>query len=131
MSTIDWSGFRMQGALFPALIGVASVIVALTSSEEATQSVFASGMLCFLHVFAGHIILEKSFGKPPTSFLKRVLGGMGLRLGMMLLALLLLLRTHWFDVTWLLLSLLGWYALALVFEITALQRKAALTHDNG
>jgi hypothetical protein len=125
MNIIDWKLFRVPALVFPLLLVISFVSLSQYADDEIANSVLASGILCMFHLVVGFIILEAAFEKSPTSFLKRVLGGMGLRLSVMLIVLFFLIGMDSVDDTWLLLGLLGWYAIALGFEIMALQRKVA------
>ncbi len=122
----DWKLCRVPAVVFPSLLVLSALILSQVSSGEIVTSIVASGLLCLFHLVVGFAILESAFDHTPTGFLKRVLGGMGLRLTVMLIVLVLLLGTDEVDDTWLLLSLLIWYSIALVFEIVALQKKVSL-----
>ena len=126
MNLIDWKLFRIPAVVFPVLLLVAGVGLSQVTTDEIVLSIVASGVLCFFHLIVGFIVLESAFDRTPTSFLKRVLGGMGIRLTVMLLIFAGLIMTKMVDETWLLLGLLIWYAIALVFEIVALQKKVSL-----
>lgn len=126
MIKIDWKLFRVPAVVFSTLLTVSAVVLSQVTTQEIVISIVASGLLCFFHLIVGYVVLESAFEGTPTSFLKRVLGGMVIRLTVMLLIFAGLLMTERVDETWLLLGLLMWYALALVFEITALQKKVSL-----
>ena len=126
MNMIDWKLFRIPAMVFPSLILVSAAVLSQITSGTIVLSIVASGILCMFHLVIGFIVLESAFDRTPTGFLKRVLGGMGIRLTVMLLVLAVLLWTERVDETWLLLGLLVWYAIALGFEIAALQKKVSL-----
>jgi len=129
MNTIDWTQYRVPAIVYSGLLVVGILVGAESGGEKVMWSLVASGLLCLFHLLTGFIILEGAFESSPTSFLKRVLGGMGIRLTVMLLIMSMLLWNENIDVTWLLLGLLIWYSAALVFEITALQRKVSHRQD--
>ncbi len=131
MKIIDWKLFRIPAVVFPVLIVVAGFVVSRFGSDEIVVSILASGILCFFHLIVGYIVLDSAFEGTPTSFLKRVLGGMALRLVVMLLVFAALLFAGLVDEMWLLLSLLVWYSIALVFEIVALQKKVSLRQHSA
>ena len=88
----------------------------------------AGAALSTLNVLAGFLAIEYAFEKSYTTFLKAVLGGMGVRMVVMLgalLALIVFVRLHAVALT---LSLLGFYLVYLILEILFIQRKM-LTND--
>ncbi len=123
--SIDWRELRLPLIVFPILLIGLWLFGDLIASEETRRSLLTSGLMCFGHVVSGVVILDWAAGRPPMSFLKRVLGGMGIRLFVMLGVVAVLLNVHAFEATSLMLGLLGWYALALVFEVVTLQKKVA------
>jgi len=122
----DWSMMRVPAVVFAVGIPAATFAAANFLSAEIGRSVFVGGVMCFAHIAAGFVILELSFHSTPTSFLKRVLGGMGLRLAAMLAVLVALLKTQAFHTTALMLGLLAWYGLGLVFEVAMLNKKVTM-----
>ncbi len=128
---IDWKELRWPLIVFPALLFGVWIAGDAVADSEAQRSLFASGIMCLGHVLAGVVILDWAAGRPPTSFLKRVLGGMGVRLAVMLGLVALLLRVHAFEASSLMLGLLGWYVVALVFEVAALQKKVTLHQEHS
>lgn len=107
--------------------GVVAVVSAYPIMQWGTPEVLwalvAGAVLSTLNVIAGVLAIEYAFSRSYTTFLKVVLGGMGVRLlvllGMMLL-LILVVRMHTVALT---VSLLGFYAVYLVLEVTFIQRK--------
>lgn len=92
---------------------------------QTQRSVLAGGTICLLHTLVGSLLLDWATGRPPISFLKRILGGMGVRLLVMLALVVILLKVHAFQPASLMLSLLGWYIVALIFEVAALQNRVS------
>ena len=127
--SIDWRELRLPLIVFPLLLSALWAFGDVVASVETRRSLLASGSMCFGHVVAGVLILDWAAGRPPMSFLKRVLGGMGIRLVLMLGIVSLLLKVHAFEASSLMLGLLGWYALALVFEVITLQKKVAMHQE--
>jgi hypothetical protein len=97
--------------------------LARSGDTEVIVAVVAGGALSTLNVAAGFLLIEYSFGKSYTVFLKAVLGGMGIRLAVMLAAMLLLIRIGAVATVPFVVSLLGFYAIYLVLEILYLQKK--------
>ena len=87
---------------------------------------FASGALSVLHLLSGCWAIEYSFDKPPTTFLKVVLGSMGVRLVLMSGIFVVLIKVCDLPVLPLMLSLLLFYGVNLGLEIYYLQKKVKL-----
>ena len=85
--------------------------------------------LSTLNVLLGYAAVEYSFGKSSTVFLRTVLGGMGLRLLLMLGLLVLLILVFHVDAVPLTVSVLGFYAVFLILEVLYLQRKVLVQNQ--
>jgi len=131
MNMIDWKLFRLPAVVFPSALVIATLVLSQVAPGEVVTSILFSGILCFFHLVVGFMFLESAFDQTPTGFLKRVLGGMGLRLTVMLLVFAGLIVAGVADEKWLLLGLLVWYSVALVFEIVALQKKVSLRQHSA
>jgi hypothetical protein len=83
----------------------------------------AGALLSTLNVLAGFLTIEIAFGKSYTAFLKAVLGGMGVRMVLMLGALMLCITVLALHTVALTVSLLGFYVVYLVLEVLYLQKK--------
>ncbi|MCU0452488.1 MAG: hypothetical protein MUE68_02430 [Bacteroidetes bacterium] len=127
--SIDWKEFRRPLWVFVPIMLVIWIGGPALMDVQTQRSVLAGGTMCLLHALAGSILLDWSSGRSPISFLKRVLGGMGVRLIVMLGLVVVLLKVHAFRPTSLMLSLLGWYGVALVFEVAALQKRVKLQQE--
>jgi hypothetical protein len=92
-------------------------------NPEILVAALAGTALSTLNVLAGFLTIEIAFGKSYTSFLKAVLGGMGLRMLLLLGALTLLITVCHLHTVALTVSLLGFYVVYLVLEILYLQKK--------
>lgn len=88
-----------------------------------TRAFVASAVLTLLNVLAGYTAIEYSFAKSYTTFLKAVLGGMGIRLLVMLGVMVVLIEIFEYPAAPLLVSALGFYLLYLVLEVVFIQRK--------
>lgn len=121
-----WRSLAFPVFVFAVALGVVAIGGAALGSPETIEALMLSGGMCLVHIVLGIVILEWSFERPPTEFLKRVLGGMALRLALMLAILAVVLTVGNVHTPSLMLGLLGWYVLALVFEIAALQKKVSL-----
>jgi len=103
--------------------GIVTALLALYGTGQMLIAAGAGALLSTLNVLAGYLTIEYAFEKSYTTFLKAVLGGMGIRLALMLGALLVLILVVRLDAVALTLSVLGFYLVYLVLEILYLQRK--------
>lgn len=110
-----------------ALVLVASVLLlgiplGILSSEDVIMAVAIGALISTANVLLGYAAIRYSLDKPYTTFLKAVLGGMGLRMAFMLgliTALILVFRVNAVALT---VSALGFHAVFLILEILFIQR---------
>ncbi len=116
--------FPLQvGGTLCAVAGLAAYPMARYASGEVVTGALLGAALSTVNVLLGYLAVEYSFEKSYTVFLRTVFGGMGLRLLLMLgamVALIVLGNVHAMALT---VSLLGFYVIYLVLEIVFLQRK--------
>ena len=116
---------------FPRQIAVVVILSAVLSvyplfafaSAEVVRACIAGVTISVANVLAGYAAIEYSIDKSYTVFLKAVLGGMGLRMLVMLGALMLLIEVFHFQAVPLVVSLMGFYILFLILEILFMQKK--------
>ena len=116
---------------FPRQIAVVVVLSVLLfgyplfafASAEVVRACIAGVSISVTNVMAGYAAIEYSIDKSYTVFLKAVLGGMGLRMLVMLGALVILIEVFHFQTMPLVFSLMGYYVLFLVLEILFMQKK--------
>jgi hypothetical protein len=122
---------------FPLQVGTALLVMALIAAypllrygtEAVILAVLAGTALSTVNVLAGFLTIEYAFDRSYTTFLKAVLGGMGIRMVVMLGALLLCIlefRLHTFAVT---MGMMVPYCVFLVLEILFLQKKVQVKHQ--
>jgi len=112
-----------------ALAALAAYPLARYGSGEVILAVLAGAVLATANVVAGFLTIEYGFEKSYTTFLKAVLGGMGLRmLAMLLIMLALIMVVHLHAVAFIV-SLLGCYVIFLVLEILYLQKKVLVKNQ--
>lgn len=96
------------------------------ASPAVTIAVVAGAVMSTLNALLGFFAIEYAFGKSYTTFLKVVIGGMGLRmLGMLGIMLVLILVFHVQSLP-LTLSMLAFYLVYLVLEILFIQTKVVV-----
>ncbi len=112
------------GVTFTLGLAVAMLVVS-GEGREISQAVIAGAILSTLNVMAGFLAIELSFEKSHTTFLKAVLGGMGIRMGVMLVVLVVLIRFVGLHTTALVVSVLSFSIVYLVLEIFYIQKKVS------
>jgi len=117
-------GFSVQVATTLVVVGgiVAYPLVQYGSSEIVAAAIVGA-LLSTVNVLLGYLTIEYSFQKSYTTFLKAVLGGMGVRMAAMLGVVIALIKILAFHVTALIVSMLGFYAIFLVLEVLFIQKK--------
>jgi hypothetical protein len=123
--TIDWA--------FPKQVFIALATVALIAAyplvqygtPEVLSAASAGAVLATLNVLAGFASIEYSRGKSTTVFFKAVLGGMGLRLLVMALVLVVLMKFLRFHALALVGSLGVLYMVFLALEVLYIQKKVS------
>ena len=106
---------------------VAAVLLAwplwAAGSPAVVTAVVLGAAMSTINVLLGYLAIEYAYDKSYTTFLKAVLGGMGLRLLGMLGAMVLLITVVGVHAVALTVSVLGFYAVYLVLEILFIQKK--------
>jgi hypothetical protein len=116
--------FPQQILIVLTVLGaLAAYPLARYGSREIIVAVVAGALLATANVMAGFLSIEYGFEKSYTTFLKVVLGGMGLRMLVVLLVMLALLMVFHLHAVAFTVSLLGCYLIFLVLEILYLQKK--------
>lgn len=98
-------------------------------SREIISAVVAGALLSTVNVLLGFFAIEYAFDKSYTVFLKAVLGGMGLRMMLLLGALIVLILVFHMHTLALTISLLSLYLIYLVLEILFIQKKMSLRNQ--
>jgi cation transporter-like permease len=97
---------------------------------EIRAAVAAGAALSTVNVMLGYMAIRYSFDRSHTTFLKAVLGGMGLRLLFMLGAFIALIAGFGMQPVALTVSLLGFYTVFMVLEIVYIQRRMTVRNRN-
>jgi len=117
---------RFPGAVVAVLVvvaGVSAYPLLRYASGEIVLAVAAGALLSMLNVLLGFLAIERSFEKSYTTFLKYVIGGMGVRLLLMLGGMLLLIVAVRVHALALMVSMLVFYVIYLAMEIAYIQQK--------
>ena len=122
---------------FPLRISLVLVSAALilgyplgvSASPETRMAVVFGAVLATINVGLGYAAIEYAFHRSYTAFLKAVLGGMGVRLVLILGALVVLITQWEVPVLPLTISLFGFYIVFLTLEVLYIQRKVSERHQ--
>ncbi len=98
-------------------------------SFEIVEAAAIGALLSTANVLAGYFAIEYSFEKSYTTFLKAMLGGMGIRMIFMLGALVVLIKVFDMHAVALTSFLLGFYIVYLVLEIMFIQKKMLIRNQ--
>ena len=123
---IQWT-FPKQVLLTLIIVGsVGAYLLTKYGSREILDSAIVGTVLATVNVLLGYAAIEYSFGKSATTFLKYVLGGMGIRMFMMAGLLVLLFNVFGFHILALVTALGIFYIIFLVLEIIYIQKKFSI-----
>lgn len=121
--TIDRRFLRQVFVTLVVICGITAYPLVRFASDDMVVAAVAGALLSTVNVLLGFLTIEYAFDKSYTTFLKAVLGGMGVRMVLMLGALLLLIMVMRLHAVALTISVLGFYLVYLVLEILFLQRR--------
>ncbi len=119
---------------FPAQVALVIVCAFLVlayplaafASGEVRMAVAAGAALSTVNVMLGYLAIRYSFDRSYTTFLKAVLGGMGIRLLLMLGAFTALIMWFGMHPVALTVSLLCFYGVFMVLEIVFIQQRMTI-----
>jgi hypothetical protein len=123
---IDVAFPRRVGAVLLVAACIGGYPLVRYGSAEITLGVVSGAALSTLNVLLGFLAIEYSFDKSYRTFLRAVLGGMGLRMALMLATMLVLILGFQVHAIALTLSMLGFYVIYLVLEILFIQQKVTI-----
>jgi hypothetical protein len=103
--------------------------LAVYATPAIRSAIAAGALLSTANVLLGYAAIEYAFHRSATTFLKAVVGGMGVRMVVMLAALTGLILLAGMHAVALMASLMGFYAVFLVLEIFFIQRKVSLKNE--
>lgn len=125
---LDWVFLRLVAFCF---VGVSIMLyypLTTYASPETIRSVLGGGIVALLHLLMGYGAIELGFERSHTKFLKIVVGGMTVRLFLLVATYLVMIRYFDFESLSLTLTLLFFYVLNLALEIYHLQRRVKMKH---
>ena len=124
-------------ARFPRQIGLtlcgaatlAAYPLSRYGSPEVITATVIGAVLSTINVLLGFFAIEYAFDKSYTVFLKTVLGGMGLRMLLLLGLMIMLILVFHVHTVALTISLLSFYLIYLILEILFIQKKVLLRNQ--
>lgn len=106
-------------------LAIAVTLLFSLGEQALVVPVVVGGLLGAANVMAGFLAFEYSLERSYTTMLKAVLGGMGLRLALMLGILILLIKVVGLHAVALVVSLLSHYVVFLVLEVLYIQERVS------
>ncbi len=120
---VDWS-FPRQIFLAIMIIGCVGTYPLLKfGTIKIFEAVIVGAILTTVNVLLGYAAIEYSLGKSTTTFFKFVIGGMGIRLFLMAVILVLLIKVFQLHVGALIGSMGIFYVAFLTLEVFYIQKK--------
>lgn len=124
--------FPLQVAVtFVAGLAIAAIPLVLLGSMHVAIAVITGALISTANVMAGFFAIEYSFNKSHTTFMKAVLGGMGVRMVATLGLMVVLILFAGMHTVGLAVSVLGYHAVYLVLEILHIQKKVSQTEKSS
>lgn len=99
-------------------------------SADIIRSIVVGAILSTVNVLLGYLAIVYSLRKSYSTFLKMVLGGMGVRMAILLAALIVLIKLLGFHAVALTTSMLVFYVIYLVMEVLYIQ-KVMIVSEQG
>lgn len=92
-------------------------------SEEVIKAVFYAWLIMAVNTLVGYLVFEKVYGSDNTTFNLFVLGGLGLRLMLIMVLVAFIVLMEWLLVKEFLLSMFVFYVVYVILEILGYQKK--------
>ncbi len=102
---------------------LASYPLAVYSNSEIIIAAAIGALLSTANIIAGYLSIEYAFNKSMTRFLKTILGGIGIRMFVLLIAMLFVIQVIKLHVLAFTISLFIYYVIFLVLEIFYIDQK--------
>ena len=123
-------GFLRRIAVVIALVGLLLAYpLAVYGSPEIVLATVAGGLLSTVNVLLGYLAIEYSFQKSYSTFLKAVVGGMGVRMLLILGAMIVLILQYGVNAAALTVSMFGFTVIYLVLEVLYIQKKVVVRNQ--
>jgi len=112
-----------------SICAVSAYPLATYGTGEVQKAALAGGIIATLNILAGYAAIRYSIGRSMNTFMKYVLGGMGVRLAVMTGMLIALVMYFGYHAGALVVSLGIFYVAYLVLEIVFIQPTLAMSQD--
>jgi hypothetical protein len=123
---IDWN-FPKRVLVTLAVISVIAIYpLIIYGTPEIITGIVAGSVISLLNVLLGYVAIEYAIDKSNKTFLKAVLGGMGIRLVGSLTAVLILIEVYDIHISSFVASLLTLYFIFMLYEIMFFNKKLSL-----
>ena len=119
----DWRFLRLVIFLYACSCVVWYPLLSLYASADALRATTGACAISFVHFLLGYCSIEFSFHRSSITFLKIVLGTIGIRLFLMAIVVLVMIRYLGYQALALTVSLMCFYILNLGLEIYFLESK--------
>jgi hypothetical protein len=124
--------FLLQAASVVIIIGMAgSYPLLVFGSREVAIAALIGCLMSVLNALVGSITLEYALDKSYSTFFGVVIGGMGIRMVILLGTLYLLIAAFGIQKIALTVSLLGFYMIFLILEVLSIQRKVEVRNQGS
>jgi hypothetical protein len=104
-------------------MGLAAYPLVRFGSRDVVVASVVGALLSTANVLLGYLAIEYSLDKSYTTFIKTVIGGMGIRIVGLVGVLLILVKLFGLHLLALTISLLGFYIIYLVLEVLFIQKR--------
>ena len=111
-------------------LAIAAVPLSFLGSKDIIVAFMTGAVLSTLNVLAGFWAIEYAFDKSFNTLLAAVLGGMGIRIGLLLGSLVVLIKYFEFHTVALVVSMLSFYVVYLVLEAFYIQKRVSHKHQS-
>lgn len=111
-------------------LAIAAVPLSILGSKDIIVAFMTGAVLSTLNVLAGFWAIEYAFDKSFNTLLAAVLGGMGIRIGLLLGSFVVLIKYFEFHTVALVVSMLSFYVVYLVLEVFYIQKRVSHKHQS-
>jgi len=123
VTRIDWSFLKYVLSVLLGSIVLGLYPLGAYGTREVLAAAAVGAALTTANIFAGFITIEYTIEKSMTTFLRVVVGGLGIRLFVLLAAMAVCIRMLGFDVAALTISMFYFYAAYLILEVMYIQKR--------
>lgn len=123
---VDWTFPKRILITLAVIVTIAIYPLIKFGTPEIIAGIVAGCIISIFNVLLGYFSIEYAIDKSNNTFLKAVLGGMGIRLIASLVAVLILIQVYEYHILSLVTSLLIFYFIFMLYEIMFFNKKLSL-----